>query len=117
MKRVSVIGNRAIRMESPEMQRIVEDRRQYAPSLTEGVRFPDIDEVLGHLSTLRFYTETGEGNGGGFNLEFEDVAPNDIVEVVFQDVLFTDNEAVVGGARRRISNSPYSTVQVACRLT
>ena len=99
------------------MQKIIEDRRHYAPSLTDDVRFPDFDEVLDHLSALRFYTKTGEGNGGGFNLELEDVAPNDIVEIVFQDVLFEDNEAVVGGMSRRVSNSPYSTVQVACRCT
>ncbi len=106
MKRVSVIGNRAIRMDSPEMQRIIEDRRHYAPSLTEDVRFPDFDEVLGHIGALRFFTETGEANGGGFNLEFQDVASNDIVEIVFQDVVFEHNEAVVGGAPLQNTYAP-----------
>ena len=100
VKGVRVIGNRALPLKSPEMQKIVEERRDYAPLPQESVRLPDIDERLGHLNALRFMTEAQEGNGGGFDMVLEDIAANDIVEIVFQDVLFKDNEAVVGGAPR-----------------
>ena len=106
MKGVRVIGNKALPLQSPEMQRIIKERKDYAALLQEHVQLPDIDKELGHLSALRFMTETEEGNGGGFNMVLDEVAANDIVDIVFQDVLFEDNEAVVGGAPLQNTYAP-----------
>ena len=117
MKGFRITGNRALPLKTPEMQQVIKERRNYAPLPEEQVRLPNIDKKLGHLDVLRFMNEAEEGNGGGFNMVLDDIAASNIVEIVFQDMLFENNEAVVGGASRLDVNLPYSMIQVVCQLT
>ncbi len=59
--------------------------------------YPDVAAETSHLGPVRHLTESDEGCGGGFNLELQSVASFSIVEIAFQDALFAENEAVVGG--------------------
>ena len=91
------IGNKALQDNSPEITRLVQEGNDYLPEPTEDSEIPDVSKELGEFSLLRFLTETEAGDGGGLHLGLLDIALFEIVEITFQDIYMTENEAVVGG--------------------
>ena len=94
------------------MTQLIQEGNDYRPEPTEHSEIPDVTEELGKFSLLRFLTETEAGDGGGLHLGLLDVALFEIVEITFQDMYMTENEAGVGGDaaqwRRRHRNGLVS---------
>ena len=97
------------------MEDLVERGRVYQPLPYLNVRMPDIEEQLGEFSLYSFLTEVREGQGGGIGITLVDVRLFTVIEVVFQNLIISENEAVVGGntATRMVQRNAEDDAQVA----
>ena len=114
----TVVGNKALPSETPEMLDLLKRGERYAPLPSAGVEMPDTVEQLGELTPYEFITDVDEGHGGGIAVDLTAVRHRTIAEIIFQNLEVTDNEAYVGGRPMRCS-LPRRILcsQVASRFT
>ena len=92
------VANRALSASNPEIKGLIQDSSVHTSHLFAGIEVPDLEERLGSaFSSVSFRSYATEGNGGGISLALFSVRPFAAVEIMFKNLSFTENEAVVGG--------------------
>lgn len=98
-------GNKALPVDHPEINKLVEDGNAYQPDPEVLVEMPDLTEQLNNLTLLSYLTDIDEGHGGAIAITLNNIRLFTIAELEFQNVLIKNNEASVGGMNaKRLSN-------------